>query len=418
MEEVNLVTTRRSFQRTIDLLSPAKIYLTLTVFLGVNLVLVLGVLYGPPPTHNELVLFNRDTAVLPSQKFTLKLGKFSFLNDFIAVDLFFVRDESAVESPISASVIAKGHRGRRVETVYAMPLKGIFWAFQGESAVSTKSRLLSRAIVDFTSLDVEIIIKFHVGSPLGGGFIITYGDPPRAILELLMRVLIFFISLSTLVYICSIRAEKTSSPFQIRVLVLLLTLVVFSSNPLIILSYFTESDLLPRFDRCMSLVLILSAGAGTLLIFDSLHEKPELLDANWIQWRLAPFVVAGLFSMVCDLFLTLETPRLLNNMRSMLAAICAIRVMVSLIEMQSEVKLEKIAMAIMVGVTLAVGILCELFCVAEPMIGTGHEIQVYTVASVSLFLLVLARLYWPLDHTKYMQDSDSAADGELQLSIS
>jgi hypothetical protein len=261
-------------------------------------------------------------------------------------------------------------------------------------------------VVDFVSLDFELIIKFAEGESSSGLLFLSYIDTSHAVMELLVRLIFFFISATVLVYLGPMRKDRTASPFQLKILTVLIVLIVIASNPLIVLSYFTDSVILPLADAASGLALVIGAAAGVLLISEASHTRAAARAApDWIWVTSAPFLAAGglyfLNSFLSQLYgfsaATTGFMGVLGYVRSGTAAICFLRLVVSLVAFKSEVGLERTVMATIAAVTFLVGMISELFLVAEPLIASSHEVQIFTFASAATLVLFLTKLYWPVD---------------------
>jgi hypothetical protein len=277
--------------------------------------------------------------------------------------------------------------------------------------VSDRRRLYSRAVVDFVNLDLEVILKFGERASLGGIFVISYFNTAHSLIELLVRLIFFFIASTVLVYLFPVDKSKSSSAFQLRTLSVLLGLVIVASNPLIILSYFTDSLLLPLFDAAVGLALATASAAGFLL----------LLEAKWDLASLAPFLIAAfLYFMNSILSQTFgqaiedsSVMQVLTYARATIAAICFLRIAVAVFAFKSDVRLEKLVLVVMAGVTILVAIVCELLLVSEPLIASSHEVQIFTYASVATFVLFMLKFYWPVDPWQYIEEDVSGDEEEL-----
>jgi hypothetical protein len=413
LSRVPLASPTASLTRAIDVLPRHRVYFFLGIYLIAHVGYLLALLVGPPVYHRDFVNFDAMNPTLPAHKVNIRAGNFNFLNDFVTLDLLLLRDsdQSPAQHELGTSLVVKGHKGSRIETLYAQNPAQVWLTFDRDSGVSKKIRLFSRAVVDFIGLDMEVILKFPERLALSGVFIVSYIDSSHTILELLVRLIFFFVAVTVLVYM--IPMKKSTSPFQLRILTFLVGLIVIASNPLIILSYFTDSIFLPLVDAAAGLALVLGVSAGLLLICEASHGKDVPIATAW------PFAIAGamyfLNSFLSQVFGATAANsafmQLLSYARSIVAAGCFLRVVVSLVAFQSEIKFEKTVMVALASVSFAVGLVCELFLVAEPLIASSHEVQIFTFASVSTFVLFLVKLYWPVDASQFV-DPDAGDDQE------
>jgi hypothetical protein len=404
-----------SLIRTIDVMSRRRLQLTIALFLASNLAFLLASISGPPPYHTEVVTFDRESVVQDARKFLLHLGTFNFLNDFVAIDVIFMREQpqATPDFQLSTSLVVKGHHGRRVEMISAQRLAPLQVVFPARSTYSEKVRLWSRAIVDFSSLDLDVVFKYPDTNGPSVIFVITYIDTAYALLEIVVRVLFLFIGIVALVYLFAVNPKKTTAPLPIAVLKILLGLVVLTADPFIIFSYFTESFLLPFLDAVFALVLILATAAGPVLILEANRRHQTDLLTN-----VSPFIVTFLLYFARMVFSSMNftgpgLTKMLDLIRAFLAAACFIRVVIAFIAFRTEEKIEKWAIGAMIGVTFVLGLVFEIWGFVEPFIASTHEVQIFTYASVSTFVLFLARLYWPVDSSLYAEDSTAGGDVSL-----
>jgi hypothetical protein len=412
MHGVKLLPMSGSLIRTVDVMSRRRLQVTVALFVIANAALFVAAIAGPPPYHTEVINFDRDSVVRDARKFLLHLGTFNFLNDFVAIDVVFLRDQPQ-ETPsfqLSTSLVVKGHHGRRVEMISAQRLAPLEVFFPARSTFSEKVRLWSRAIVDFSSLDLEVVFKYPDSNGPSVIFVVTYIDTAYALLEIVVRVVFLFIGIVALVYLWAVNTKKTSAPVQITTLKILLGLVVVAADPFIIFSYFTESFLLPFLDAVFALVLILATVAGTVIILETNRRyKTDILTKG------APFIVTFLLYFARMVFSSVGfggpgLTKMLDLIRAFLAAVCFIRVVIAYISFEPEEKLEKWSVGAMIAVTFCLSLVFEVWGFVEPFIASTHEVQIFTYASVSTFVLFMARLYWPVDSSLYAEDSTGGGD--------
>jgi hypothetical protein len=376
-------------------------------------------LFGPPAYHTKTISLEGESPALSAKRVHLHLGPFNFLNDFVTVDAVFLRPviTDTTVSPIQISLIAKSHKGSRIETIYGDDLRKLDVDFSSGTSYSRRVRLFSRAIVDFATLDLDVLIKFlDPDQALTGLFAVTYANTAHALLELIVRLLVFFVGLIVLVYLLPMDKSKTAAPFQLRVLTVLILLAVLASNPFIILSYFTSSIVLPMVDATLAITLITGAAAGAVLILESARKTAEQLNENWLLTQAAPFIMTGLLFLITALRPNLKGTaiQVLTYMRTAGSVVCFLRAVIALLAYRPEVSIEKLILGGLMSVTFSVCILSEVFCFVEPLISSAHEVQIFTYAAVSTFILFIVKFYWPVDAKRLENEETPVGDQKIE----
>jgi hypothetical protein len=376
-------------------------------------------LFGPPSYHTEVISLEGESPTLSAKHINLQLGSFNFLNDFVTIDAVFLRSvlSEITKIPVQVSLIAKSHKGSKIEVIHADELRHIDLEFPKGMSYSHRVHLFSRAIVDFVRLDLEVTIKLlDSDQTLTGVFAVNYATTSYALVELLVRLLIFFIGLTILIFLFPMDKTKTASPFQLKVLTILLILALLASNSFIILSYFTASMFLLVIDAVLAVTLITGASIGAILILTSARKRPEQLTQNWMMIQAAPFLVTGLLFLITALFPNIsETAfQVVAYMRTAGAVVCLLRAVIGVIAYRPDVKVEKWMIAGLMGITFFVCMMSEVFCFTEPFISSMHEVQIFTYASVSTFVLFLVKIYWPVDAKEYLGIEDEPENEKLE----
>jgi hypothetical protein len=208
---------------------------------------------------------------------------------------------------------------------------------------------------------------------------------------------------------------KSESPIELGVLTGLVALVVIGSNPLYVLSYFTESSLLPTMDAVVSIIVIVSVAVACVVFLDRSHA--DQIDLNWHLIRAAPFVVTGVLFVVTVIFrgITTSASRVLVYMKAAGATACFLRIVIALLTYRPERQIRSVVMATMFSITFIVCLVSEVFCVVEPYIASSHEVHIFTFASVATYVFFLVRFYWPADPSQCPADELSSSENDQRL---
>lgn len=397
--------------RKFDAMSRKQKYYFLFLLAAVNFLFFASHKYGPPFYHIETIPFKKGNIVSSTRKFFLKIGDFNFLNDFITLDMILLKNYQKEErNHVDVSISVKSIKGKRSEILYYQNSKQYEIIFNTESKVSNKIRLFSREIVDFVRLESDLVLKFHYDESTidddlqySGAFIFTYIDASYTIIEALLRLIFFIFSIIWFCYFNSIDFSKTSSPLQLKLIYFVLILTVFSSNPLYVLSYFTESHFLSFIDSVFSTVLVFSVLAVTLIILDSTHADQFKNTKKWLLIESLPFLILCSFFIVDDFYNHYSDDsndlhvKLFNFVKFLGISFCYVIVLVSTILFKAKNYLEKGIVILMILITILTTVFFEYIEPIESLIPTNHVIQIYTFASVATYVFFLAFFYMPVD---------------------
>lgn len=417
MKPVPLTTNPNLLVRAMDVMSAKKNYILLGLFAATNVVLVCCLAFGPPQSHTQMVPFETASVAKNSQKFHIHVGKFNFLNSYAVVDVVFVRGDANrdPEFGFKATVVGHAVKGRRQQIIFDRRVDCDRAYFAEGATVSQRTRLFSTEFTDFEKLDLEVLMKYTYKDQVSGVFIIYYSDLAYSLVEILIRLLLFFIDVATFVYLQRYDATRFANPFQLNVIKVLLIASVLAADPLYAFSYFTDSFVIPMFDAFLCIVLIVLTAAASLILIDC--EGTSKVDLEWIMKEAAPFLISGFLYILNDFIahvrLRDETDvhvptylLLLSYLRSISAGICFVRILLALLTMKTTGKYEQVTFGVMIMLTFIFCLGSELSSV-KPRI-SAHELHIYTYAAVSIYILFLAKCYWPAD-----PDSDDSTDGEV-----
>jgi hypothetical protein len=399
-------------------MSKRRIYFVLGLFILANATCLAAALIGPPVNREETFDFGSETSVLNGRKLAITIGNFSFLNDFVTIDVLFIRPVASLDNmiPVASSVIVKSHVGPRVETRVERAGLHLTANFKEGNSIGNRMRLCELGVVDFSSLDVDVMFKFREKRSLAGVISVTYLDSTHAILSFLVRLIFFFSGLVVIGRMWNLKLSACSCRFQLNILFWVMGFVILSSNPLYIFSYFTESPVLPLIDAFLALALVIITCAATLIFLEIREDDPETIDLWWAFNKASSFLIAGsvyfIATVLSQLGMRGKIFQILDVGRSFAAAVGFLRMTIGFIGFESPVPGEKMAMGVMIAVTLIVAIICEISAFIEPLLMADHEIQLFTHASVSIFVFFLTRFYWPVDPNKYIEDDVSSSATE------
>jgi hypothetical protein len=351
-----------------------------------------------------------------ARKLAIAIGNFSFLNDFVTIDVLFIRAAGSTDNmiPVTSSVVVKSHIGLRVETRIEKSGLRFLADFKDGYSIGSRVRLCELGVADFSSLDVEIMFKFREKRSMAGVISVTYLDTSHAILSLLVRMLIFFTGLVVLTRLWSIDFSGSNCGFQLKALFWAVLFVVISANPLYVFSYFTDSPLLPLIDAFIALGLVIITCSVTLVCLEIDEGENHKLNCAWVLNKSSSFLIAGSVYFAASILSQFGSQGIIFTVfdigRSLAAAICFLRMAIGLMSYEARIPEEKLVMGVMIGVTLIVSIICEVCAFVEPLLMSDHEIQLFTQASVSIYVFFLTRFYWPIDPGKYVE-AEMSSDG-------
>jgi hypothetical protein len=397
-------------------MSKSRVYFTMALFVLANVVFLCTLLGGPATYRQEIISLESQAPVgAAARRVALHVGNFNFLNDFVAVDAVFLRTRilKLAEFPVTFSMIVKSRRGHRVETIFAEELSHRSIHFTPGASYSSRDQLWSHPIVDFVRLDFDVTFKFaDPADTLAGLFVLSFMDTAHSLIELLVRLMVFFTGLAVLVYLVPLEKNRSPAAFQLRILTGLAGLVVVGSNPLYILSYFTESTILPTVDASVAIFLILATAVGFVVILETSRTKPDRMDLNWLVIQASPFFLTGFLYFTNIFFRSIQSSalRVLGFMKAAGATSCLLRTVIALMAFRPERPIEKMAMIGMISVSFLVSLVSELYTVVEPYIASTHEVQTFTFASVATFVFFMIRFYWPVDPKECLGDDMSSSE--------
>ena len=416
MKPVPMATSPDVLVRALDVMSVKKVYTMLSLFLAVNAVLVCCLVFGPPQSHTEMVHFDTASVAKNSKKFHIHAGPFNYLNSYVVVDVVFVRPDAHVDPNFgfTSSVLGHVQKGRRKSIVPDKQVAYEHVPFDSGSAVSRRSRLFSKEITDFENLELEIVMRYTFEQQVSGVFIVFYSDIGYSCIEILIRLVFFFVTAVVLVYLEGYDIKNIAGPFQIVIIKGLLFVSVVASNPLNAFSYFTESFFFPLVDSLLCIFLIVLTASATLVLIDMMGLS-QGADFDWILRESAPFLIAGFLYLLNDLIshirLRDETDMnvptalyMLSYLRSIAAGLCFVRILLALLTMNTASRPQQILTAAMIMVTFVFCLGSELASV-KPHI-SAHQLQIYTYAAIATYILFLAKCYWPTD-----PDAEESQDG-------
>jgi hypothetical protein len=101
--------------------------------------------------------------------------------------------------------------------------------------------------------------------------------------------------------------SKSSAALPLWLLIGLAALVVIGSNPLYILSCFTESVALPTIEA-VTIFFILATAIGFIVILET--SRADQMDLNWLLLQGNPFFVTGLLCFANIFFRSIQSSAL------------------------------------------------------------------------------------------------------------
>lgn len=421
LKEIPVEQISGDFIRQIDAMSKKQKYSFLFFFTIANVLFITSHKFGPPFYHIETVPFDQSTTVSNTRKFLLKIGNFNFLNEFITLDMILIRkhDTDDITDFVDASLTIKNKKGKRSEILYSDISKTHKVHFTKQSKVSDKIRLYNRGVADFVHLDTEIVLKFkssliekEENSEYSGAFIFTYSSASHICIETLIRLIFFICGIIWLFYFNTLDYDKTSTPIQLKVMHFNIILIVFSSDPFYILSYFTESPLIPFLDSLFAILLVFSASSSTLIILD----LPRIIQLNFSKSTLIrvsfPFIISGFIFFVNEYLnhysehIDANALMILSFLKFFGVAVCFSLLMVSAMLSKTQNVFEKVIVFYMIFFTSTIVFNFERDGSIGPLISSNHAIQIFTFASVATYIFFIAFLFKPVDPLDANDDID------------
>lgn len=400
------------------------------LFILANLAILFSLVQGPSFFHLEQLRFDSSAGGSNVRKFNFHFGPFNILNDFVTLDFVLLRmnTSSNLVVPIDSSIVAKSKMDTQENEIYYDNHHEVIVKFTENSGVSERNRIYARGLVNFSLLDVQITFRFGGKQTYPGIFYFTYADSLHSALDFLLRILIFFSACFTLLYFRKIDWSGIPNSFNMRILQAVTVLMALASNPFVCISYLINSVFLSIFDAISAIVYCVAAITAVVLLMDSASRSSDTLNAGFIISNSIPFVITGFFFLLDELFAHMQqfstyqkrspsTAIIISYVKAFVAAVCFIRILVTLIGFKQKTEKVKLCLLLMITCTFVVSMTAELLTYNEPNLSSGHNVQTDTIASLSLLVMYMMYLEWPIDiEEEYNSDDiNNAPEGEIKL---
>lgn len=394
LDEVPIDQFRSGSVRRLESFSKGKKRKIYISFIFIELLILVSFLYGPPFYHIETVFFSNDLQA--TKQIKINIGGFNFLNDIIQIDAIFIQNENINRKiKLNGSLIIKGQSNSRSEILYTNQSTNYLVRYPKSSSLSNKLRLYTTKIVDFNSLDIDFILK-DMNSDLSGFLLFTYRDCCHALIEELLRIIFFIISIFSFIHFLHIDKKSTTTPIQLKFIQFDLLILMLASNPFFIFTYFTSSSLISLIDTIFNVIFVTSIVITIVVMMDIINVKE--ITKRWFVIELCPFIITGLI-VLFDVILSFGDyiSSVLDFLSLVMISISAVIVTYSFVMFKSKVSMEK---SLLVSLTIITVFFCfcfEYYDSFKMSIAQGYKIQIFTFASLAVYLLLIAYLNNPVN---------------------
>ncbi|OHT05756.1 hypothetical protein TRFO_26426 [Tritrichomonas foetus] len=398
--------------RVIDSISYNKGVIILASFSISQLILLIIMYAFTSSITTEVMPFNAIVPPLPisrTRRFGFNFTGLHFFHDFLTLDLSFKNDGSIKSAfNVSSYFMATMYIGNRLESRIEYPTKHSTVEFEQGEDWSNQVRIFASNFVHYTDIHSQVYFKTEPSTiNLEGQFTWSFSDPSFSIVLVFLRFLFFVIGIIILLKLLISNFDIKNSHPGIKFALCIDLFIILCSDPLYILTYFSESNSFKIIDSILSLIIIFVvffACLFSLMIDDLTHTE---VSNAWLSLRIIPFLIGFLvfcFTSIFTVSVTLKDPhamrsslmKMLNGLEMLVICIYIVFVILRGSKFASEAPNEKF-------VSFSMAILMLVFAQFIEVIATFNKVAnktIYMNFAATIFALFFIYLNWPVDSVK------------------
>lgn len=433
LEPLGLVDENPSIGRRIEAMSRMQTYSVVALYGFCSICLISFLLFGPKYYVSTKIPFEcKNSSSSNIRRYVFDFTNLHYFNDFLTIDFAIDKTDDLVSKPLNLSlshfsVTTLGTHQKKYQTkpsTYSIN-------FQNNSASSYQIPILSFGAVKFEKINIVVTMKIPFPVNFHGNIIASFADPAHSVVQIFLRFV--FCILGTFVFIRLLLSdfELKNSYIAMRLIFYMDIAMIIGSNPLYILTYFTESPFIKFFDVAVGLFMMIFVAFTAFVVLLMKEQKHHDVSSVWLLCRFFPFFVAYLvftFSSGYAVMSVDENPlskinkitKALDTTKMVLVGIYILSFLYAAFTYKSDIPNEKQALVVMGFVMICTTISSELMNALEPFLGSDFAIQIFSFLSVSTYTLFFNFINWPVDSADILRDEigDTNEKGEaLVLNI-
>ena len=357
------------------------------------------------------MLFHPDASTeSATRRYKFEFTGLHFFNDFLACEMILNKtgfDVNQNEFNISVYFSSTMTFGSRTVDEYTQPVRSVAVKIDENSALSQRIRVFSTGIVKFDQLKGFITIKFPQNMVMGGEFIWSFADPAHSMVQLFLRFVFCILGIVIFIRLLLSDFDFNHSHIAMRLMFILDILLIIGSDPLYILTYFSDTYAIKLYDSLVGLLLLVFVAFTAFVVFLMSGLKHRDVSFKWIFVRFIPFLIAFIFFVASSGYAIMQVDddplsqidsisTGLDTTRMIIIGIYFICLIYGLCVFQREVPNDKI-FVIMSMVFFILIFSSELMNTIQPFLGSDFAIQIFTLAACTNHIIFFNFFNWPID---------------------
>ena len=411
--------------RRIEWLTPKQTLITIILYAICNIIVIIGLIFGPSYFTTQKMKFDSKLGEYSSRRFSFDFDGLSYFNDFLTLDLYFNRTKYINLPYINFTYFVHANLmlGSKNNEKFQIKSKSLITKFPLNSEISDKIRIFSKGIIKFDSLNALVTLSHPDGYALSGFFEWNFADPSHSMVQIFIRGLFFLISLIILINLLISDFSVKKCHVSTKMMFYLDIILIFASDPLYILSFFTSSPVFKLIDSILCLFLLFTTTFVALSVL--LMSKLTYSDISqfWLSLRYIPFFIAFCLFAISSIYSAIMVDKdplqksskfinIIGYSKLIFVAIYILSLIIASFIFKTDTSNEKPAYSFMSLIMIFSILISEFYNTLDPYLGTDSAIQTFTFVSVSIYVFFFNYINWPTDNLSVNNNDDQEENNQ------
>jgi hypothetical protein len=415
--------------RRIEWMSKKQSISTIVLFAVCCVTIIVCIILGPSYFVIQTTQFDAKLDKGAAYRFSFDYAGLQIFNDFLTLDLYFNRtlyEGVPNEYNITFYYYSIMNSGTKMVQRISPTKTEMLVHFDESANISDKHRVFAKGVINFDAMHNLVMFKNVEGISIPGGFEWSYANPSISIVQVYLRFIFFVISLAVLIRLLLSDISFSTSHIAIKLMLNLDIFLLIASNPLNILSFFTESPFFPLFNSVVSSFLMANTFYVALVVL--LMRGLAYKDASKVWLYSIYFVFFAAFCLITSqsivtvmevyynpLSKKTNTIKGLGYAKMAIVGIYLLALFYAIFTYKTDIANEKPAYSIMSLILFMTVLTSELYSIEDPYAGTDSAMDTFSLLAVGTYVLFFNFINWPTE--SYESGNPGASEPQIQVSV-